>query len=105
MVLHSTWYAHMFRTKQANGFGFPYPQSGTQIEGAKKMAKDLFFNKNLWEKAQHPLSWLIERFMPVSIVTKEGKEIGWTQEALDNLKKIERGERDASQWQMGKFVG
>ena len=101
---HKTWYAHCFRTKQANGFGFPYPQSGKQIDGAKKMAKDLFFG-NKWDKAIHPLSWLIERFMPISIMTKDGKQIGWTQEALDNLKMIERGEKTADQWQMGKFVG
>lgn len=104
MVLHSTWYAHMFRTKEANGFGFPYPQSGKQVQNAKTMAKDLFFGRK-WDKAKHPLSWLIERFMPISIKTREGKEIGWTQEALDNLKKIERGEASVEKWQMGKFVG
>lgn len=81
MVLHSTWYAHMFRTKQANGFGFPYPQSGRQVDSAKKKARDLFF-KNKWPLAKHPLSWLIEHFMPVP---------GWTQGDLDALKNSERG--------------
>jgi len=79
MCNHKTWYAHMFRTKQANGFGFPYPQSGKQIDTAKKMAKDIFFN-NKWDKAIHPLSWLLERFMPVP---------GWTQEDIDKLKVLE----------------
>lgn len=78
---HRCWYSHMFRTKQANGFGFPYPQSGKQIDSAKKMAKDLFFN-NKWDKAVKPLSWLVERFMPVP---------GWTQEEVDKLKQLERG--------------
>lgn len=77
LVNHKTWYAHMFRTKSQNGFGFPYPQSGRQVDNAKKMARDLFFN-NKWDKAIHPLSWLVERFMPVN---------GWTQKDLDNLKK------------------
>lgn len=95
MVLHSTWYSHMFRTKQANGFGFPYPQSGKQVEGAKKMAKDMFFGRK-WEGAKYPVSWLVERFWPVN---------GWDAEALENLKRIERGEATADQWQMGKLVG
>jgi len=79
MCNHKTWYSHMFRTKQANGFGFPYPQSGKQVDSAKKKARDLFFN-NKWDKAIHPLSWLVERFAPVT---------GWTQEDIDNLKKAE----------------
>ncbi len=70
MVNHKTWYAHMFRTKQANGFGFPYQQSGHQIDKAKKMAKELFFNERLVP--------LLERFWPIP---------GWTQEQLDALKK------------------
>lgn len=78
IVNHKTWYAHMFRTKSANGFGFPYPQSGRQVEGAKKMARDLFFNKK-WDKAIHPLSWLIERFMPIP---------GWSPELIAKLKKL-----------------
>ena len=77
MVNHKTWYAHMFRTKAVNGFGFPYQLSGRQVDNAKKMARDLFFN-NKWDKAIHPLSWLIERFMPVP---------GWTKELVEELKK------------------
>ena len=80
MVNHNTWYAHMFRTKQANGFGFPYPQSGRQVDAAKKLAKDLFFN-NRWDRAIHPLSWLVERFMPIP---------GWTKEEVDKLKAMEK---------------
>ena len=75
---HKTWYAHMFRTKSANGFGFPYPQSGNQVNNAKKMAKDLFFN-NKWDKAIRPLSWLVEKFDP--------PEQYWSKEDRLNIKK------------------
>lgn len=57
-----TWYAHMFRTKGAAGFGFPYPNPG--ISKAREYSKDLWLNDK-WEKAIHPLSWLIDKFSPV----------------------------------------
>ncbi len=60
MVNRKTWYAHMFRTKGGT-FGFPYELSGNQVERAKKMARDLFFN-NKWEKQVKPLSWLLDKF-------------------------------------------
>ncbi len=75
VVNHKTWYGHMFRT-QGGDFGFPYPLSGSAVSNAKKTARDLFF-KGTWEKQIKPLSWLVEKFMPVP---------GWTQEALDKLK-------------------
>jgi hypothetical protein len=77
MINHKTWYAHMFRT-QGGDFGFPYPLGGNQVSSAKKKAKDLFFN-NKWDKAIHPLSWLVEKFWPVP---------KWTQADLDKLKGI-----------------
>lgn len=77
IVNHKTWYAHMFRTKAQNGFGFPYQLSGRQVDGAKKKARELFY-EGKWDKAIHPLSWLIEKFAPIP---------GWTQEDLENLKK------------------
>jgi len=73
---HNTWYAHMFRT-QGGDFGFPYEQHGREVAKCKEKVKDLFFN-NKWDKAIHPLSWLVERFMPVA---------NWTQELINNLKK------------------
>jgi len=78
VVNHKTFYSHLFRTQGA-GFGFPYEMSGKQVEHAKKCVRDLFFN-NRWDKAIHPLSWLIERFAPVP---------GWNDEDLENLKKRE----------------
>jgi len=75
---HKTWYAHMFRT-QGGDFSFPYQMSGKQQEAAKTMARDLFFN-NKWDKAIHPIHWLIEKFWPVP---------GWTTEQLNQLKQCQ----------------
>jgi len=72
-----TWYAHCFRTKE--NFGFPYEISGRQVQNAKKMVKDLFFNQN-WPRQVKPVSWLVEKFSPVP---------GWTPEILAELKKTE----------------
>jgi glycosyltransferase involved in cell wall biosynthesis len=56
-----TWYAHMFRT-QGGDFGFPYPNPG--IGKAREYSRNLWIN-NTWDKAIHPLSWLINKFAPV----------------------------------------
>lgn len=56
-----TWYAHMFRT-QGGDFGFPYPNPG--ISKARQYSRDLWLN-NKWDKAVHPISWLIDKFAPV----------------------------------------
>jgi len=61
VVSKKTWYAHLFRT-QGGDFGFPYPNPG--IGKAREYSRDLWLN-NKWDKAIHPLSWLIERFAPV----------------------------------------
>jgi len=60
-VNHKTWYAHMFRT-QGGDFGFPYPNPG--VLKARKISRDLWLN-NKWDKAIHPLSWLIDKFSPI----------------------------------------
>jgi len=79
LVAHSTWYAHMFRT-QGGDFGFPYPQSGKQVEGAKKKARELFY-EGKFDKQIKPLSWLIEKFNPK----------GWNEADLLKLKEREHG--------------
>jgi hypothetical protein len=61
MVTRKTWFAHMFRT-QGGDFGFPYPTPG--ISKARKYSRDLWINDK-WDKAIHPLSWLIDKFAPV----------------------------------------
>jgi hypothetical protein len=53
----------MFRT-QGGDFGFPYPQSGRQLENARKHSKKLFL-ENTFEKQIYPLSWLLEKFKPL----------------------------------------
>lgn len=78
VVNHNTWYAHMFRT-QGGDFGFPYPQSGNEVARCKKKVRNLFFDGK-WDKAVHPLSWLVEKFWPVK---------GWTDEDLVKLKNNE----------------
>lgn len=75
VVYKGTWYSHLFRT-QGGDFGFPYVQSGKQIDHARQMNRDFWFN-NSWPKQVRPLSWLVEKFWPVP---------GWTDE---DLKKIQ----------------
>jgi hypothetical protein len=53
----------MFRT-QGGDFSFPYPQKESDVEKARQYSRDLFLNDK-WEKAIHPLSWLLEKFAPV----------------------------------------
>jgi glycosyltransferase involved in cell wall biosynthesis len=63
MVNKKTWFSHLFRT-QGGDFGFPYPQSGKQIDHARKRSKE-FFMEGKWPKAVHNLEWLIHKFAPV----------------------------------------
>jgi glycosyltransferase involved in cell wall biosynthesis len=61
IVNKKTWYAHLFRT-QGGDFSFPYPNPS--IGQARKYSQDLWLNDK-WDKAIHPLSWLIDKFAPV----------------------------------------
>jgi glycosyltransferase involved in cell wall biosynthesis len=70
LVNHSTWYAHLFRTKGGD-FSFPYPQDNKQVEQARKRSQVLFLD-NTWPQQIRPLSWLVESFKPVP---------GWHDEA------------------------
>lgn len=79
---HRTWYAHMFRT-QGGDFGFPYPQSGNQIQGAKEKARNIFYT-NSWPKQVKPLSWLIEKFKPVpGWHHSDGDRVKYDKDTLD----------------------
>jgi len=71
---HRTWYGHMFRT-QGGDFGFPYKQSGNEVARTKQRVKDMFWN-NKWDKAIHPLAWLVNKFSPVK---------GWDEKSLKEL--------------------
>jgi len=63
VVNKKTWFSHMFRT-QGGDFGFPYKNPGKDMDAAREYSRDLWFN-NKWEKAIHPLSWLLEKFDPI----------------------------------------
>lgn len=79
VVNHNTWYAHMFRT-QGGDFGFPYPQSGKHVSRTKLRVWNYFFNGSFKQQI-HPVSWLVERFMPVN---------GWDEVSLKSLKDREK---------------
>ena len=81
MVNKKTWYAHMFRT-QGGDFGFPYPNPG--ISKARKYSRDLWLNDK-WDKAIHPLSWLIERFAPVPDWDVSKGVVYYTDNRLDTI--------------------
>lgn len=85
LVNHNTLYAHMFRT-QGGDFSFPWENKGREVQKTKKNVKNLLWN-NKWSKQIYPLSWLIERFMPVP---------GWEKSSLEELKKNERNNRTKS---------
>lgn len=78
LVNHKTWYAHMFRT-QGGDFSFPWPARGRETRKTKENVKNLFWN-NKYDKAIHPVSWVVEKFMPVN---------GWDDKSLAELKKSE----------------
>lgn len=78
MVNKNTWYSHMFRTQK--DFGFPYPQSNTQVQNAKKKAKEMFFNGK-FEGQVRPLSWLVDKFSPIP---------GWSDDDIAKLKEAEK---------------
>ena len=77
IVNHNTWYGHMFRTKK--DFSFPYPQSGREVVKTKNRIKEEIWNKGFKEQI-YPISWLVERFIPVP---------GWKEEDLSILKDTE----------------
>ena len=90
LVNHSTWYAHCFRTKPH--FSFPYEQSGRGVDKTKARVWEHFFNGRFKQQI-HPVSWLIEKFWPLSPGTPDDKRnnLGWTPEALALLKEKELG--------------
>lgn len=80
LCCHSTWVAHLFRT-QGGDFGFPYAQSGRDVQRTKQNVRDQLWSGK-WEHQVRPLHWLIEKFAPVP---------GWSDEDLAKLKASEEG--------------
>jgi len=75
MINHNTWYAHMFRTQP--GFKFPWEIHEKDVQETKKKVWDDIIGYKLSNQI-HPVSWLIEKFAPIS---------GWSEEQLKQLKK------------------
>lgn len=82
LVNHSTFYCHCFRTK-GDVFGFPYPQSGREVQATKEKVKDKFWNFK-HPKQIYPVSWLVRRFSPVC---------GWSEEAIAELDALKQNEK------------
>lgn len=63
IVNTATWFAHLFRTRR--GFDYPYPLPGHEVERARSYSRQLWHGET-WPHAIHPLSWLVEKFAPVT---------------------------------------
>lgn len=94
IVNKRAWFAHLFRTQK--GFGFPYHISGNQVSNARKYSQNMWMPGGditampNWDKAIHPLSWLVEKFKPVKYWhyqpgEKEEIEVSSSQESEEPL--------------------
>lgn len=63
----NTWYAHLHKGKV---YGRGYYISKPKMIAGNEYCDDYWFN-NKWKEAKYDLAWLIERFWPVPIWTKE----------------------------------
>lgn len=69
------WYSHMFRTKEGEDWGFPYPNDGAARDKARDYSRSVWLNDG-WPQQVRTLRWLVEKFAPVP---------GWTPEAIAAL--------------------
>lgn len=83
LINHNTWYGHLFRTH--SGFAFPWGNRESQVQVTKKNVWEAIVKKQL-PRQIHPVSWLIEKFWPVTSGSKED----WTPEKLEELKSLEK---------------
>jgi hypothetical protein len=89
LVNHNTWYAHMFRT-QGGDFGFPWDAHGRAIQKTKFFIRDKFWLQKHPTQI-HPVSWLIEKFLPINYKNNEGRMVpAWPAQDLEVLKTLER---------------
>ena len=58
MTTKNTYYAHLFRTTDAD---FPYDRGLNPGKHSNEHIKEVFLNDK-WDKAVHTLDWLVERF-------------------------------------------
>jgi hypothetical protein len=75
VVNKRTWFAHLFRTKSGNEWGFPYHISGNAQDRAREYSRSLWL-QNKWDMQTRPLRWLIDKFWAVA---------GWTDDARNAL--------------------
>jgi glycosyltransferase involved in cell wall biosynthesis len=73
-----TWYAHLHKGKK-EGRGYSMPNSWA-VKGAT-YANEWLYKDKVWHKQIYPLSWLIERFMPMPTWPENWKE------KLDEIKR------------------
>jgi glycosyltransferase involved in cell wall biosynthesis len=66
-----TWYAHLHKGKK-EGRGYQMPKHWA-VQGAS-YANEWLYNDKMWHKQIYPLSWLIERFMPMPTWPANWKE-------------------------------
>lgn len=66
-----TWYAHLHKGKKY-GRGYHLPKEW-QTTGAT-YANRWLFEEKMWHKQKYPLTWLLERFMPMPTWPKNWKE-------------------------------
>lgn len=78
LVNHETWYAHLFRTQ--GGDFVPHYLGSREIGKTKNRVWERILNQGI--KGQiHPVSWLVEKFMPIP---------GWDEESIRKLKDLEK---------------
>lgn len=77
VVNKRTSYYHLHKGKK---YGRGYNMNSSWITKGRNQAMRFFAGEKVWEDQKHPLSFLIEKFMPMP---------GWTEEAVAALKERE----------------
>lgn len=85
LINHETYYAHLFRTQ--GGDFVPHYLGLRAVQKTKNAVWEDIINGKLVDQI-HPVSWLVEKFMPVA---------NWDEKALGELKKKEQYGRLSSQ--------
>lgn len=81
VVNKKTWYAHLHKGKK---YGRGYTMAESWLVEGRTHTMQYFTGKKVWHKQKYPLSYLIEKFMPMP---------SWDEEKLKQLK-----EREAQEW-------
>lgn len=57
-----TWYAHLHKGKK---YGRGYSLDGSWLNKGAEYTRQWLTTEKMWHKQKYPLTWLIERFMPI----------------------------------------